>query len=170
MMGMGRPMTRTPKMAQKQPRTFPKPVTGLTSPYPTCEEGENQHEAGRSQDEHQDRGVSDLFWHRMLHVSQIAVIPSMGKCAVGLPITGQVYLPLYWIRLKHIGISRKADLEKKKFSSAVPYLDLPTSVRIARGEFFLYLWQICLVFARQFVIWKFSTSSIHKVQMFGLHL
>ena len=36
MIGMGKPITRTPKMAQKHPRTLPKPVIGDTSPYPTC--------------------------------------------------------------------------------------------------------------------------------------
>ena len=35
MMGMGRPMTRTPKMAQKQPMSLPIGVTGVTSPQPT---------------------------------------------------------------------------------------------------------------------------------------
>ena len=32
MTGMDLMITRTPKMAQKQPSTLPKPVTGLTSP------------------------------------------------------------------------------------------------------------------------------------------
>ena len=32
MTGMDLVITRTPKMAQKQPRILPKPVTGLTSP------------------------------------------------------------------------------------------------------------------------------------------
>ena len=35
MIGMGKPITRTPKMAQKHPRTLPKPVIGDTFPYPT---------------------------------------------------------------------------------------------------------------------------------------
>ena len=35
MIGMGRAITNTPKIAQKHPRIFPNPVIGDTSPYPT---------------------------------------------------------------------------------------------------------------------------------------
>ena len=37
MIGIGSAITSTPNIAQKQPRIFPKPVIGTTSPYPTFE-------------------------------------------------------------------------------------------------------------------------------------
>ena len=124
----------------------------------------------------------------MLHVSQVAAIPSLSQCAVGLNITGQFYLPLYWTRLKHItkpesrGNSMKSIFTRFVFKpNLIPTTlhiardeffpcDISNSLRIVREEFFLYLWQICLVFARQFIIWRFSTLSLHKTQMFETFL
>ena len=110
------------------------------------------------------------------------------QCAVGLNITGQFYLPLYWTRLKHItkpesrGNSMKSIFTRFVFKpNLIPTTlhiardeffpcDISNSLRIVREEFFLYLWQICLVFARQFIIWRFSTLSLHKTQMFETFL